>query len=251
MVDAVHAKGGKISVQLWHLGRMCHASMAENAFLKSLGRPLPSVSASATRAPGSTRGVSGDKLPFTPARPLEAEEIRGRLVQDFVQAARNAMSAGFDFVEIHAAHGYLFDQFFCDTTNLRTDEFGPQTIENRTRALGLVLNAVIKEVGGPQRVGIRISPTYKDSFVYQGCQDSNPEKTYRDVISYLDRFKLAYLLISEPRWNGGRANNDVFSGGSFPSFCSFCLSFLANNIIHPLLPNKQIPLFQCQCVVHG
>merc|ERR1711964_679916 len=109
-----------------------------------MGRPLPSVSASATVAPGKVRNVHGERgIPFTPARALTAEEIRTQLVDDFVSAARRAKRANFDMVEIHAAHGYLFDQFFCDSTNLRSDEFGPQTIENRTRALALVLKAVI------------------------------------------------------------------------------------------------------------
>ncbi len=175
---------------------MCHASFGENTFLKSLGRPLPSVSASATTPPGATRNVKGDRgIPYTAARALSADEIRSRLVEDFVLAARNAKKvrvrsarvfgfyfiwrkAGFDFVEIHSAHGYLFDQFFCSTTNLRTDEFGCQTLENRTRALGLVLRAVIKEMGGPERVGIRISPT-NSSFAYQGCADATPDKTYK------------------------------------------------------------------------
>lgn len=158
---------------------MCHASFGENTFLKSLGRPLPSVSASATTPPGATRNVKGDRgIPYTAARALSADEIRSRLVEDFVLAARNAKKAGFDFVEIHSAHGYLFDQFFCSTTNLRTDEFGCQNLENRTRALGLVLRAVIKEMGGPERVGIRISPT-NSSFAYQGCADATPDKTYK------------------------------------------------------------------------
>ncbi len=124
------------------------------------------------------------------------------------------MSNSFDFVEIHAAHGYLFDQFFCSTTNLRTDEFGPQSIENRTRALGLVLNAVIKEMGGSHRVAIRVSPT-AGAFAYQGCVDANPQETYRGVIGWLKQFKLAYLLISEPRWNGGRGNANLETDQTF------------------------------------
>jgi N-ethylmaleimide reductase len=120
----------------------------------------------------------------------------------------------FDFVEIHAAHGYLFDQFFCSTTNLRADEFGPQSIENRTRALGLVLTAVIKEMGGSHRVAIRVSPT-APPFAYQGCVDANPQETYRGVIKWLNQFKLAYLLISEPRWNGGRGNANLETDQTF------------------------------------
>ncbi len=120
----------------------------------------------------------------------------------------------FDFVEIHSAHGYLFDQFFCSSTNLRTDEFGAQNTENRTRALGLVLRAVIAEMGGPHRVGIRISPTAGE-FAYQGCKDANPQETYKAVIAWLNQFRLAYLLISEPRWNGGRGNANLETDQTF------------------------------------
>ncbi len=95
VVDAVHAKKGLISVQLWHLGRMAHGSWAQNAFLKSLGRPLPSVSCSPTTPPGASRNVSGERgSPYLQARELTASEIRTRLVQDFVEAARNAKAAG-------------------------------------------------------------------------------------------------------------------------------------------------------------
>lgn len=118
-------------------------------------------------------------------------------------------------MEIHAAHGYLFDQFFNDSTNLRTDEFGPQSIENRTRALKLVLDAVIKVMGSPKKVGIRISPTSKKTFAFQGCADSNPEKTYRGVIEFLNQFNLAYLLITEARWNGGRDNFYIESDSTY------------------------------------
>ena len=215
VVAAVHAKRGLISCQLWHLGRMAHGSWAENDFLKSLGRPLPCVSSSATTAPGGSRGVDGKSKPHLPARALSKEEITVGLVRDFTLAAEAAKRCGFDFVEIHAAHGYLFNQFFCDSTNLRTDEFGPQSIENRTRALGLVLNAVIGVLGDSNRVAVRVSPIYKDSFTYQGCQDSNPEKTYRGVVSFLDQFKLGYLMITEPRWNGGRGNFDVKTDQTF------------------------------------
>jgi N-ethylmaleimide reductase len=201
VVEAVHAKDGKISIQLWHLGRMAHGSWAENEFLRSLGRPLPSVSASATAPPGSSRNYKGERgVPYPPARELSAEEICIRLVADFVQAARNAKAAGFDFVEIHAAHGYLFDQFICSTTNLRNDEFGCQSIENRTRALGLVLRAVIEEMGGSHRVGIRISPTSK-SFAYQGCVDATPDTTYRGaslllvLFCFIEDFFLKELLL--------------------------------------------------------
>lgn len=207
VVRNVHEKGCKISLQLWHLGRLSHQSFSSHPFLRSLERPLGSVSSSPTVYKGFTRDLNGEKAAYTAPRELTAEEIRGRLVNDFRLAAEAAKRSGFDFVEIHSAHGYLFDQFFCDGVNKRTDEFGTQTVENRTRALSLVLQAVI-DVMGRDRVGIRISPTYSDGWSYQGCYDSQPEKTYPAVVRWLDQFKLAYLLLSEPRWNGGRTNTD-------------------------------------------
>jgi N-ethylmaleimide reductase len=207
IVKSVHNKGCKISLQLWHLGRLSHESWATHPFLKSLGRPLGSVSSSPTAYKAYTRDIKGQKVAYTAPRELTAEEIRGRLVNDFRLAAEAAKRCNFDFVEIHAAHGYLFDQFFCDGVNKRTDEFGTQNLENRTRALAGVLRAVI-DVLGSQRVGIRISPTYSDSWSYQGCDDSQPEKTYPEIVSWLDQWKLAYLLLSEPRWSGGRTNNN-------------------------------------------
>lgn len=141
-----------------------------------------------------------------------AHLAQGRLVNDFVSAAQAAKRAGFDFVEVHAAHGYLFDQFFCDSTNLRTDEYGCQTPENRTRALTLVLRALINVMGSSKRVAIRVSPTHA-TFAYQACKDSDPLRTYTAVVRHLDQFDLGYLLISEPRWNGGRDNADPVKVG--------------------------------------
>jgi len=203
------------------LGRISHASYSEHPFLqaehnKRSQKPLYTcVSPSATTAPGSTRDVNGKRgTPYLPAQALTAEDIRGKLVEDFTLAAKAAKRCGFDFVEVHSAHGYLFDQFICDSTNLRTDEFGTQSTENRTRALGLVLEAIINVLGA-NRVGIRISPIIKDTFAYQGCKDSNPEQTYKSVIQWLSKFNLGYLLITEPRWNGGRGNFDVWSDMTF------------------------------------
>ena len=186
-----------------HLGRMSHTSWAEDSFLKSLGRPLPSVSPSATTPPGSSRGPDGKPHPHTAARELSKTDITVTLVNDFKLAAEAAKRCGFDFVEIHGAHGYLFDQFFNDHTNLRTDEFGCQSIENRTRALSLVLETVIGVFKSPKRVGIRISPVTKETFSFQGAKDNDPENTYKGVIEHLNKYNLGYLLITEPRWNGG------------------------------------------------
>src|SRR3989338_3559927 len=203
VVEEVHKKGCKISVQLWHLGRLSHESWGTHPFLASLGRPLGSVSSSAVAPKLYSRNPSGEKVPFTAPRALTAEELSGRIVDDYRKAAAAAASCGFDFLEINAAHGYLMEQFFCDGVNQRTDEYGTQCLENRTRLLSNVLRAVI-DVVGRERVAIRISPTYSDTFAYQDCRDSNPEKTYRDIVRWLDQFQLGYLLLTEPRWNGGR-----------------------------------------------
>ena len=214
VVEAVHRKECKISLQLWHLGRMSHEAFASHPYLKAQNRPLGSVSSSSVTPPGHSRNWKGEKLPYTCPRPLNTDELLTRVPHDYRLAAEAAKRCGFDFVEIHGAHGYLLDQFFCDGVNKRSDEFGPQSAENRTRLLGKVLKEVI-DVYGADRVGIRISPTYLDTFAYKGCTDSNPEKTYRDVLTFLDSFHLGYLMLSEPRWNGGRDNADPLTDPTY------------------------------------
>ena len=210
VVESVHAKGGLISAQLWHLGRERHHSFSQNRFLRTLNRNVETISPSATTSKRPTRSVNGTKTPHKPAHAISAEDIKGRLVDDYRKAAEAARRCGFDFVEIHGAHGYLFDQFFNESSNLRDDEFGAQNLENRTRALGLVLKAVIEAMGSSKRVAIRISPTYKDSMNF-GVTSANPEQVYRDIIRWLDQFNLGYLLITEPRWFGGRINKYAIS----------------------------------------
>jgi N-ethylmaleimide reductase len=214
VVRAVHEKGGKISLQLWHLGRMSHACYGNHPFLRATGRPLGSVSSSAVAPLGSSRTYEGKKVENTPPRPLTLAELQTRLVNDYELAVQAAKRCNFDFVEIHAAHGYLFDQFLCDGVNKRTDEYGPQTFENRVRLLRSVIEVIVK-IFGPERVGIRISPTYSDTFAYQNCSDQHPEQTYRQVVAWLNQFRLGYLLLSEPRWNGGRNNSDPATDETF------------------------------------
>ena len=135
VTEAVHKAGGRIVAQLWHMGRIVHPSF--------LGGARP-VSASATTAPGEARTYDG-KLPYVEARPLGLDEIP-RLLNDYRAAALNAMAAGFDGVEIHAANGYLIDQFLRDGTNHRKDEYGGP-VENRIRLLSEVAAAVAETVG--------------------------------------------------------------------------------------------------------
>ena len=216
VADAVHNRGGFISMQLWHVGRTCHGSWKNNEFLKSLGRPLPNVSASAVAVPRGTTPEypSSAQVPFDTPRELTAHEIKTRLVEDYRRAAQAAKRAGMDFCELHAAHGYLLMQFLCDSSNKRTDEFGGP-IENRMKPLHLVLQALI-DVFGADRVGVRISPTYEGAPAFYGCYDSKQPDIYRTVIASLDQYKLAYLLLTEPRWMGGKEDPRSDRGFAMP-----------------------------------
>ncbi|URV29924.1 alkene reductase [Burkholderia gladioli] len=180
VTDRVHAAGGRMVAQLWHMGRLVHPSFN--------GGATP-VSASDTTVPGLTHTYEGRK-PLEPARALRIEEIR-RVVTDYELAARNAIAAGFDGVEIHAANGYLIDQFLRDSSNLRTDEYGG-SIENRVRFLREVTEAVVTAVG-PDRVGVRLSPNGAS----WGVNDSDPHSLFPVAAAALDSFGLAYLHVRE------------------------------------------------------
>lgn len=186
VTQAVHSRGGTMFVQLWHVGRQSHPSIQP-------GGQLP-VAPSAVRIDGEIMTYDGLR-PFETPRALEASEIPG-VVRQYADAARNAVRAGFDGVEIHGANGYLVDQFLNDRVNLRTDEYGG-TVENRMRFLREVLDAVIG-VWGPGRVGLRLSPssTWMDSF------DTDKEGLYTAVVHALAEYPLAYLHLVEPNIAG-------------------------------------------------
>ncbi|MBC3372624.1 alkene reductase [Pseudomonas sp. SWRI92] len=181
VTDAVHAQGGQVYLQLWHVGRLSHP-------LVQVDGALP-VAPSAIKADGEIYTPEGLK-PYELPRALELEEIQG-VVADFHQAARNAKLAGFDGVEIHGANGYLIDQFLRDGTNKRTDAYGG-SIENRARFLKEVVESVI-EVFGASRVGVRLSPI----FSYFSMSDSNPQATFEYTARMLSRYGLAHLHIVE------------------------------------------------------
>lgn len=185
VTDAVHAKGGRIDLQLWHMGRIVHPSFIKGA------QP---VSSSATTAPGSAHTYEG-KQPYALARPLSVDDIK-RLLDDYAKAAKNAMAAGFDGVQIHAANGYLIDQFLRDNTNFRKDEYGG-SIENRIRLLVEVTQRVADTIGA-ERTGVRLSPN-GDS---QGVNDSNPEALFSAAATALDKIGIAYLELREPNFTG-------------------------------------------------
>ena len=192
VADAVHAKAGLIFLQLWHVGRVSHSSFQP-------GGVLP-VAPSAVAIPDlTTMTAQGKPAPYETPRALETNEIAG-VVESFRQAARNALDAGFDGVEIHGANGYLIEQFLQSHTNLRTDQYGG-SIANRTRLLLEITQAAI-EVWGANRVGVRLSPYG----VANGSGEADPMPLYSHAIQSLDRLGLAYLHFIEPRSSGaGRA----------------------------------------------
>jgi NADPH2 dehydrogenase len=179
VTDAVHDKGSFIFAQLWALGRA-----AVNKDFTG-GEPMPVLSSSAVPL--------GEG--YVAPEPLTVEQIK-ETVQEYAQAARNAIKAGFDGVEIHSANGYLPDQFIQDTCNKRTDAYGGSN-ENRSRFVIEVTQAVIDAVGA-ERTGIRFSPWS----TYQGMRMQNPIPQFTDLISRLDKFGLAYLHLLESRISG-------------------------------------------------
>lgn len=185
ITDAVHAAGGRIVAQIWHMGRMVHPSF--------VGGAAP-VSSSATSAPGRAHTYDG-RAPYAVARPLATDEIAA-IVEDYRIAARNALRAGFDGVQIHAANGYLLDQFLRDNANHRGDLYGG-SIDNRMRFLLEVAAAICDEIGA-DRTSVRLSPN-GDA---QGVNDSNPEPLFAAVARALDPFGLAFLELREPPRSG-------------------------------------------------
>jgi len=193
VVDEVHAKDGRIFLQLWHCGRVAHPSLLNG---------VTPVAPSAIPATGTLHTPVG-KVNLETPRALETQEI-SEIVQQFRQGAENAQQAGFDGVELHGAFGYLIDQFLQDGSNQRTDQYGG-SVENRARFLLEIIDAV-SNVMGSDRVGLKLSP----SNTLYGIYDSNPRKTFGYVIEQLNRFNLAYLHLMEPS-EIDLANRDVLN----------------------------------------
>lgn len=190
VTDAVHAAGGRIFAQLWHMGRLVHPSL----------HGVQPVSASATTAPGNAHTYEG-KQAYVQARALTLDEIP-RLIADYAQAARNAIAAGFDGVQLHAANGYLIDQFLRDGSNLRTDRYGG-SIENRIRLLREVVEVLIAEAGA-DRTAVRLSPNGE----IQGVDDSNQSVLFPAAAAVLDALGIAFLELREPGPNGTFGKSD-------------------------------------------
>ena len=189
---AVHAKGGRIFLQLWHVGRQSHPSLQPNG--------ADPVAPSALQAEGHAYGLDGP-IEFSMPRALHIEEIPA-IVEEFRRGAALALEAGFDGIEIHGANGYLPDQFLQDGSNKRTDAYGG-SIENRARFF-LEVTAAAVSVWGGNRVAVRISP----SGTYASMYDSDPQATFGYLAKELNRFGLAYLHVVEPRIKGTEDVND-------------------------------------------
>ena len=189
MTEAVHSYGGRIFPQLWHVGRVSHPSLQPDGAVP--------VAPSAIRPEATSYTKTGFQTCVTP-RALATAEIP-EIVEQYRHAARNALAAGFDGVEIHAANGYLIEQFLRDSTNKRTDAYGGSR-EKRARLLLEAAEAVVGVCGG-QRVGIRLSPV---SPVNGADLDSDPAATYAYVVERLNAFGLAYVHIIEGATQGPR-----------------------------------------------
>jgi len=179
VTEAVHHAGGRIVAQLWHMGRLVHPD---------LGRGQP-ISSSATTAPDYAHTYDGNK-PYVEARAATPGDIR-RIIADYIWAARNAMAAGFDGVQIHGANGYLVDQFLRDGANFRTDDYGG-SIENRLRFVSQLLEAVGDAIG-MDKVGIRFSP----NIYSQGVEDSDPIPLFTALATRLEELQVPWIELRE------------------------------------------------------
>src|SRR5258705_3541987 len=210
VTNRVHERGGRIFIQLWHVGRVSHTSLQPNS-----GAP---VAPSAIRAKGKTF-VGGTFTDISETRALALEEIPG-IIESFRRGTANALEAGFDGVEIHGANDYLLDQFAKDGTNKRTDAYGG-SIENRARLM-LEVAKVVAEEAGPERTGIRISPVTPANDV----SDSNPQPLFDHIVDRLNALKLVYIHVIEGATAGPRDIAPFDSG----SLCNrFTRAYVANN----------------------
>lgn len=207
VTDAIHDKGGLCCVQLWHTGRNSHTSLQPGNAAPVAPSAIPSHSRT------SLKDASGNiiRVESSMPRALNHDEIKG-IINDFRQAVINARQAGFDFVELHAAHGYLLHQFLSPASNQRTDEYGG-SIDNRTRFILEVVDAAI-DAWDSKRIGIRLFPSgpFKGILSAMGAQekDINTQADSLHLIRQLASKHMAYLHLSEPDWTGGTPLTDSF-----------------------------------------
>lgn len=232
VTDRVHAEGGKIFIQLWHVGRISHVDLQKDG--------TAPVAPSAIRAKTKTF-VNGKFNDVSEPRALELSEIPG-IIEDFRKAAANAREAGFDGVEIHGANGYLLDQFAKDVTNKRTDAYGG-SIENRARLMIEVAEAVAKEIGA-DRTGIRISPVTPANDV----SDSNPQQLFDYITERLSALGLVYLHVIEGS-TGGPRDNAPFDYASLRK--RFKGAYMGNNAYDVALAEKTLESGAADLIAFG
>jgi len=205
VTDAVHAAGGRIFAQLWHVGRVSHVALQENGAAPVSSSALVAQGVKVfvdTEGRGPEAGV-GDMVQHSAPRALRTDEIPA-IVADYAQAARNAIAAGFDGIELHGANGYLINQFIDSQANTRDDEYGG-SLPNRLRFLGEVAHAVSEAIGA-ERVGVRLAPLT----TMQGAVDDTPQATYLAAAKLLDDLGVAYLHIAEADWDDAPGMPDAF-----------------------------------------
>jgi N-ethylmaleimide reductase len=232
VTDRVHARGGRIFLQLWHVGRISHTSLQPNG-----GAP---VAPSAVRAKTKTF-VGGTFADVSEPRALALSEIPG-IIDSFRQGAANAITAGFDGVEIHGANGYLLDQFAKDGANKRSDSYGG-SIENRAKLMLEVARAVTAEVGA-ERTGIRISPVTPANDI----SDSNPQPLFDHIVDQLSALRLVYLHVVEGATGGPRE----FAPFDYHSLRKrFKGAYIANNGYDFNLANKVLSANEADLIAFG
>jgi N-ethylmaleimide reductase len=232
VTDRVHERGGRIFLQLWHVGRISHVSLQQN-------NQAP-VAPSAIRAKGKTF-VGGTFADVSEPRALTLEEIPS-IIESFRKGAANALAAGFDGVEVHGANGYLLEQFAKDGTNKRTDAYGG-SIENRARLMLEVSKAVAAEAGS-ERTGIRISPVTPANDI----SDSNPQPLYDYIVDQLSAQKLVYIHVVEGA-TGGPRDIAPFDYGSLRK--RFKGAYIANNGYDFELANKVLAADAADLIAFG
>ena len=232
VTDRVHERGGRIFLQLWHVGRISHVSLQEN-------NQAP-VAPSAIRAKGKTF-VGGTFADVSEPRELALDEIPG-IIESFRKGAANALAAGFDGVEVHGANGYLLEQFAKDGTNKRSDAYGG-SIENRAKLMLEVAKVVAAEAG-PERTGIRISPVTPANDI----SDSNPQPLYDYIVDQLDGLKLVYIHVVEGA-TGGPRDIAPFDYGSLRK--RFSGAYIANNGYDFELANKVLAANEADLIAFG
>jgi len=232
VTDAVHAQGGRIFVQLWHVGRISHVDL--------LGGAAP-VAPSAIRAQTKTF-VNNGFADVSEPRALDIDELPG-IVNDFRQAAANAIAAGFDGVEIHGANGYLLEQFIKDGANQRTDAYGG-SVENRARLLLEVTAAVVEQIGA-DRTGVRISPVSPANAI---ATVSDPQPQYDYIVEELDALGIVYLHVVEGATGGPRE----VAPFDFESLRRrFTRTYLANNGYGLQLANTRLAEGKADLIAFG